>query len=145
MVFFWESKQQTNLRFIPFLVVFWSFTSVFTRIFTHTVTRFAVCLKKPIGSNDLTPISSMNFKRFSVPLFSFSSVGVAGVKGSPLASAFSAVYSVTEMQTCSRKKRHSKFAFSFRNEKALVWGTPPNAPEKLQKTMLTHNTLKVCV
>jgi hypothetical protein len=67
------------MRFIAFLVVFWSCTSVFTRIFTHTVTRFAVCLKKPILSNGLTPISAMNFKRFSVPLFSFSSVGVAGL------------------------------------------------------------------
>jgi hypothetical protein len=145
MVFFWESKQQTNLRFIPFLVVFWPCTYVFTRIFTHTVTRFAVCLKKPIGGNGLTPILAMNFKRFSVPLFSFSSVGVAWVKGSPLASAFSAVYSAVEKQTCSRKKRHSKFAFPLRNENALVWGSPPNAPEKLQKTMLTHNTLEVCV
>jgi hypothetical protein len=136
---------KANAQFIPFLVVFWSCVSVLTRIFTRNFTRFAVCLKKPIGGNGLTPILAMHFKRFSISLFSFSSVGVAGVKGSPLASAFSAVYSAVEMQTCSRKKRHSKFAFPLRNENALVWGTPPNAPEKLQKTMLTHNTLEVGV
>jgi hypothetical protein len=81
MVFFWESKQQTNLRFIPFLVMFLSCASAFTRIFTRNFTRFAVCLKKPIVGNGLTPILAMNFKRFSVPLFSFSSVGVAGGQG----------------------------------------------------------------
>jgi len=131
---------KANAQFIPLLVVFWSCASAFTRIFTRNFTRFAVCLKKPIGGNGLTPILAMHFKRFSVPLFSFSSVGVAGVKGTTLASV-----SLREKQTYSRQKSRGKFAFPLRNENALVWGSTPNAPEKLQKTMLTHNTLEVCI
>jgi hypothetical protein len=39
MVFFWESKQQTNLRFIPFLVVFWSCVTAFSKAVTVAISE----------------------------------------------------------------------------------------------------------